>query len=345
VLELDGSRGEGGGQILRTALALSVITGRPFRIDRIRANRKNPGLRRQHLTAVKAAARIGSAEVKGAALDSRRLTFVPGPVAPGEYEFSIGTAGSATLVLQTILPPLLVASGPSRLVIEGGTHNPQAPPFHFIERVYLPLLRQMGPRVSVRLDRHGFFPAGGGRFRVTVEPVPDLSPLDLGERGDIKRRRARALIARLPTHVAERELKVVKQSLGWDRAELEVVEVRDSAGPGNALMLEIESAHATELITAFGRRGVPAEKVAGEAVAEAQRYLESGAPVGEHLADQLLLPLAIAGGGSFATLPLTPHARTNLEVLRSFLALEVSEEQRELSCHVTLRRSGPLRAD
>src|SRR5687768_8335334 len=160
---LDGSQGEGGGQVLRTSLGLSLLTGTPFKIENIRANRSPPGLRRQHLTAVEAAAQVGDAEVEGAAVGARALTFTPRAVKTGDFRFAVGTAGSCTLVLQTVLPALMTRATASRLVLEGGTHNPMAPPFDFLERVYLPLLERMGPRVSMTLERPGFYPAGGGK--------------------------------------------------------------------------------------------------------------------------------------------------------------------------------------
>jgi RNA 3'-phosphate cyclase len=191
MLTLDGSAGEGGGQILRSALALSLLTGTPFRIEKIRARRAKPGLLRQHLTAVQAAARIGSAQVEGAELGSRALTVRPGTVAPGEYHFAIGSAGSACLVVQTVLPPLLLASGPSVLIVEGGTHNPAAPSWDFLARVFFPLLERMGARIRTKLERHGFYPAGGGRLRVEIDPVSTLAPLELLKRGEIAERSAR----------------------------------------------------------------------------------------------------------------------------------------------------------
>src|SRR5690242_7527890 len=191
---IDGSFGEGGGQILRTSLTLSLVTGKPLRIERIRAGRKSPGLLRQHLAAVNAAARVGYAEVEGASLGARELTFRPQTVAAGHYQFAVGTAGSATLVLQTVLPALLTADAPSTLVLEGGTHNPYAPPFDFLEKTFLPLLNRMGPRVEARLERHGFYPAGGGRFIVEITPAQQLGRFELDDRGAITGRRARALI-------------------------------------------------------------------------------------------------------------------------------------------------------
>jgi RNA 3'-terminal phosphate cyclase (ATP) len=327
MLTIDGAVGEGGGQIIRTALTLSLVTRLPFRAINVRARRHRPGLLRQHLTAVEAAARISGARVEGAALGSRELLFEPGEPVPGRYAFSVGTAGSATLVLQTLLPALLTAAGPSHLTLEGGTHNPLAPPFDFLEKVFLPLVRRMGPHLAATLHRHGFFPAGGGRFTVEITPAPRLARLDLPDRGEIRACRARALVARLPPSIAERELAVVERKLGWDRSALHVEIATRSAGPGNALSLEIESEHITEVFTGFGQRGVRAEAVADAAVSEVRRYLAAGVPVGPHLADQLLVPMALAGGGSFRTLAPTQHTRTQFETISRFLDVAVRCEQ------------------
>jgi RNA 3'-terminal phosphate cyclase (ATP) len=322
MLTIDGSQGEGGGQILRTSLALSLVTGTPFRIESIRARRAKPGLMQQHLTAVRAAAEVSRADVKGTAIGSRELTFKPGAIRTGDFFFAVGTAGSTTLVLQTVLPALLRAPGASSLVLEGGTHNPHAPPFDFLEKTFLPMINRMGPRVRAKLERPGFYPAGGGRFSVRIEPAV-LSPLDLRARGAVRHRLARAIVANLPRHIAERELHVVAELLGWSPDELQIEEVREAHGPGNLLMLEIECDHITEVVTAFGQRGVPAESVARKAVAEVERYLAAGVPVGEHLADQLLLPLALASGGSFVTLAPSLHAETNSEVIKMFLPVNI----------------------
>ena len=317
MLVVDGSRGEGGGQVLRTSLSLAMVLGRPFRIERIRAGRARPGLMRQHLCAVEAARAVSSASVEGAALGSRELTFVPRGVALGSYRFAVGTAGSACLVLQTVAPALLTAGGPSRLVLEGGTHNPKAPPFDFLARVFLPILARMGPEVRAAIERHGFYPAGGGRVVVDIKPAPALAPIELLEPLAVRVRRARALLSRLPRHIAERELAVVREDLGWDETECAIEEV-DSPGQGNALLLEVAGAGSAELCTGFGERGVPAETVAMVAAAEMRALLTAGVPVGSHLADQLLLPMALAGGGAFLTLPLSGHAQTAIEVIEAF---------------------------
>ena len=326
-ITIDGSIGEGGGQILRTALGLSMVTGQAFRIEKIRAGREKPGLLRQHLTAVNAAAKICAATVEGAAIGSRELAFSPGKAMAGEYAFAIGSAGSTTLVLQTVLPALLTAGGPTTLTLEGGTHNPHAPPTDFLEKAFLPLVNRMGPSVHVSLERAGFYPAGGGRLVVKVEPAAKLLPLHLPERGEIKRRLARAVVAGLPGEIAKRELQKVEKMLGWSGEQLQIRQLPDEWGPGNLLTLEIESEHVTEVFTGFGMKAVTAEAVADQAVQKARRYLAAKVPVGECLADQLLLPMALAGGGSFVTHSPTRHTKTNIEVIARFLDVRITLDE------------------
>lgn len=324
---IDGSEGEGGGQILRTSLALALVTGQPFRMEHIRAKRQKPGLLRQHLTAVEAAKTVGCAQVDGAALNSQRLEFRPGPVTPGNYRFAVGTAGSATLVLQTVLPSLLTASGTSTLTLEGGTHNPLAPPFDFLARSFMPLIRRMGPSVELELRAPGFFPAGGGRFHARIEPVKRLSALVLPERGPIQARRARVWLSKLSPDIAERELAVVREELGWGAQDCAVESVLYPKGPGNALVLEMEAEHVTGVFTGFGERGRPAEEVAREAMGAAKAWLEAEVPVEEYLADQLLLPMALAGRGCFRTTKPSLHFTTNAAVIQRFLPAPVRCEQ------------------
>ncbi len=326
MIDIDGSTGEGGGQIVRTALGLSMVTGRPFRVANIRAGRAKPGLMRQHLTGVLAAAAICSADVAGAAVGSRELTFTPGAVRAGEYAFAVGTAGSVALVLQAILPALAVAGGPSVVTIDGGTHAAHAPPVDFLQHALLPLVARMGAAVTVDLQRHGFYPAGGGRVVVTVEPAGRWTPLVLDEAGGVVSRRATAVVAALPGSIAVREVDRVAALLGWAGEALQVLQLPDDQGPGNVVMLRVEAAQVTEVFTAFGARGVSAEAVAEAAVAEARQYLAVGAPVGPHLADQLLVFLGLAGGGSFVTGPLTSHSTTNAEVVRRFLPVRFETE-------------------
>lgn len=320
ILELDGAIG--GGQVLRTALSLSMITGTPFRITNIRAERSRPGLLRQHLTAVTAAAQISSAQVEGAQLGSQSLSFAPGTIRGGDYDFAIGTAGSCSLVLQTLLPALLLADQPSWVHISGGTHNPLAPPFEFVERAWLPLLKHMGAQVAIQLLRHGFAPAGGGE--ITLQVIPSqLQPLHLDTPGAIIRQQATALLADVPGHVAQRELAQVGKRLKWPDEALKGVWLERDIGPGNVLLLEIACENVAEIFSSFGQSGVRAEQVADQAVDQAREWLHSGASVAEHLADQLLLPMAIAGGGSFSTPRMSEHLRSNLQVIRQFLDVDI----------------------
>lgn len=328
MIHIDGSQGEGGGQVVRTSLALSLVTGRAVEITQIRAGRKRPGLGRQHLTGAQAAARIGAAHAEGLAQGSQHIVFSPQAVLPGTYHFAVGTAGSASLVLQTVLPPLLLAEGPSTLVLEGGTHNPKSPPFDFLQRAYLPLVERMGPRVTVELERRGFYPRGGGRFIAHIEPASALAPFDLLERGTVLKRHATALVVNLPRHIAEREMVVVNESLDLRGHEM-TVEVERGPGPGNVVMVEVQSGHVTEVFAGFGERGKRAEDVAHGVADEAQRYLAAGVPVGEHLADQLVLLLALAGGGAFRTIAPSLHTRTNIAVIQSFLDVAISIDQEE----------------
>lgn len=336
-LEIDGSMGEGGGQVLRTSLALSLLTRTPIRISRIRAGRSRPGLRAQHVTCVQAAARVGAAEVEGATLGSSELSFRPQALLGLDLELDLGTAGSTALVAQTILPALLRAPAASRIRLRGGTHNPLAPSYEFLERVYFPWLARLGVRPEAALIRPGFFPKGGGRVDYRLEPVEKLAPFELRERGALKSIRAEVYLSALPEAVAERELKEVRAALELRPEDCRVIRAprpkgRGSWGPGNALLITIESEHAVEVVTAYGQKGKRAERVAAEAIAEARRYLRAEVPVGEHGADQLLLLLAIAGGGSFVSLPPSGHTATQLELIPRYLPqvrLETEEQGAE----------------
>ena len=324
MITIDGSFGEGGGQILRTSLALSLVTGKPFRMENIRAKRNKPGLLRQHLTAVNAAAEISNAQVDGNSIGSLKLSFAPKAVKAGSYHWAIGTAGSATLVLQTVLPCLLTADKVTELVLEGGTHNPYAPPFDFLTKAFLPIVNRMGPKVMARLERPGFYPAGGGKFAVSIEPAKKLSRVDLMERGDILRHEGVGIVSQLPRRIAETELAVLQAKLSWGAECFRVEEVANPRGPGNILICTVESQNITEVFTGFGERGVPADRVALAMIDEVREYLAAGVPVGRHLADQLMIPMALAGGGKFRTLPPTRHSLTNIEVLKKFLDVEIT---------------------
>lgn len=317
IIELDGSQGEGGGQILRSALTLSMITGKPFRINRIRARRKKPGLLRQHLTAVRAAAEICGATVEGDAPGATALLFKPGRIRGGDYHYAIGTAGSCTLVLQTVLPALWFADAPSSVTVTGGTHNKAAPPADFLIRCWQPLMARMGVDMSIELTRHGFYPAGGGEVRAVVRPAATLRPLKLERRGERLKSRGEVLIASLPQEIAERELKVLQKGMNLDESDIRSLP-RDE-GPGNVVLLELRHRDITEIFAGFGEKGVAAEKVAKDVLREARDYLNSEAAVGEHLADQLVLPFALAGGGTLTTTVVSSHLKTNMEIIEKFL--------------------------
>jgi RNA 3'-terminal phosphate cyclase (ATP) len=319
-VDIDGSLGEGGGQVLRSSLSLAMLSGRSLRLRNIRAGRSKPGLMRQHLTCVLAAARVCAARVEGAEIGSTQLEFEPGPIQAGHYAFAIGSAGSTALVLQTLLPALLVAGGPSRVRIEGGTHVPMAPCADFIARAYLPVLRSLGAQVEFRLLRHGFVPAGGGAIEVEIQPQP-LRPLQLDRRGDLLALEAEAMVSQLPQRIVERELDTLQRLL--PQARLKRREPGPGDGPGNALLLHAQFEGASELITVLGRVGLSSESVAKQAAGAFKRHLAHGAPVGEHLADQLLLPMLIAGGGHFVTGRPSSHLQTNIETLRAFDLAEI----------------------
>lgn len=321
MIRLDGSEGEGGGQILRSALALAIITGQGFEIDRIRAGRSKPGLRNQHLACVHAAQAISAAEVEGDAIDSAFLRFVPRTLVGGTYHFEQPGAGSAMLVLQTVLLPLLLAAEPSILTLTGGTHNPLAPPFDFISESFVPCLERMGARLELKLERAGFFPAGGGRCLVKIQPSR-LAPLHLSPEAGRQSHSARILLAQLPPAIGERELQALKGS-PWQAAR---VETPVSRGPGNVILLRSQGEEVCSLFVAFGEKGKRAEQIVATLLERARHHFASRLAVEEYLADQLLLPMAVAGGGSFFTSELSEHTRTNLATIRRFLELPVVVE-------------------
>lgn len=334
MIVIDGAQGEGGGQMLRTALSLSLVTGKPFRMHDIRGKRSRPGVMRQHVTAVEAACAIGGAKCAELAMGASDLTFVPEGVTPGEYRFAVGTAGSTNLVFQTLLPPLMLADRPSRLVLEGGTHNIHAPPFDFIERVFLPVINSMGPQVTAKLIRPGFYPAGGGRIEIDIVPSASLARLDLVERGQRRRVEARAVIAALPEDIALRELASVEKILGWPGESCLTDRLPDEVGPGNIVILKAEFEHCTEIVSGFGKLGVSAQSVGDKAAKRMAGYLASEAFAGPYLGDQLLLPMALAGGGRFSTVKPSQHARTGAEVIARFLNVSFAFDERDNGCHI-----------
>ena len=322
MIRIDGKQGEGGGQVLRTALGLSVVTGTPFAIDAIRGNRKKPGLQRQHLTGVLAAARVGSARVEGAELGSLAITFAPQTCNAGDYDFAIGTAGSTNLVLQTILPALWAADGPSTVRLSGGTHNPMAPPFDFLKKTFAPVVHRMGASLELQLDRHGFFPAGGGEVRARTAPAA-WTPIELLDAPDPSEVTAQILLSNLHPRIGNREHSELRKLLELRPEQVDIVDV-DAAGPGNAIVCHVQLGVVDEVVTQLGERGVLAEHVAARAAKETQALIAARVPVGEHLADQLLIPMAMAGAGAFRTVTPSLHTRTNAEIIEMFLPVTFS---------------------
>ncbi|WP_422344681.1 RNA 3'-terminal phosphate cyclase [Parasphingorhabdus sp.] len=325
---IDGSEGEGGGQVLRTSASLSLVTGEPFQISNIRGKREKKGLMRQHVTSLEAACAISDSECEGLAVGSADITFRPGPIKAGNYNFAVGTAGSTNLVLQTILPALIFADGPSHIVLEGGTHNLMAPPFDFIERTFLPIINRMGPNISAKLVRHGFYPQGGGRIEIDITPAP-LQRIDCVERGKLWSTKGTAYFAGLPFDIADREVKAANKVLDWDDGAIGVRELPEGQGPGNILILEAAFENVSEVVAGFGKFGLKAERLAKTAANRMKGYMESNAFAGPYLADQLLLPFALAGGGSFTTVKPSQHSLTGANVIEKFTGRKTSFDQQE----------------
>jgi RNA 3'-terminal phosphate cyclase (ATP) len=329
MITIDGSEGEGGGQVLRNSAALSLVTGQPFRITNIRGNREKPGLMRQHLTAIEAACEISGSECAGLSIGSSEITFRPGKTVAGDYHFAVGTAGSTALVLQTILMPLIFADGPSRLTLEGGTHNMAAPPFEFLERCFLPIINRMGPKVSAKLIRHGFYPRGGGRVEVEIEPAP-LRRIECVDRGALLSRSATAYVAGLSGEIAEREIKEAKKRLpDWPEDAFAIRTLPENLGPGNIVMIEAAYEHASEISSGFGKLGQSSEAIGKDATRRLAGFMGTSAFAGPYLADQLMLPFAIAGGGQFTTVKPSQHSRTAADIIALFTGRTAQFEERQ----------------
>lgn len=321
MIKVDGSYGEGGGQILRSALALSMVTRKPFTIENIRARRARAGLAGGHLLAIDAAMQVCKAKATGNESGSRTLKFEPGITIPGWYEFIAGSRGSASLIFQTVMPALMMAAGPSVLKFSGGTHVPQSPPVEFLMHTFLPQLKKLGPSLKIELDAPGYYPAGGGRLNVEVEPKRklDMTPLILTERGKLLERKCRIVIANLSQNTARRQQEAFIAESGWDPSAVSIEDIEQLKGPGNMVCVTLRFEHMTEVITCFGQMGDPPEKAARQAAGEAAFFMDAQAAVGEHLADQLLLPMALAGGGKLTTTSPSRHTRTNIHVISQFM--------------------------
>lgn len=313
--------------MLRTALSLAMVTGQPFRMTHIRGKRSRPGLMRQHLTCVKAACEISGGTADGMEIGSTELVFRAGKVRGDSYEFAIGSAGSAMLLFQTLLPALWSADQASTLRLEGGTHNPLAPPFDFIERVFLHSLAQMGPRAEVSLESAGFAPAGGGIFHATVQPCEKLLPFELMTRAEEGTSRIRVLYRYLPLSIAGRMLDAALEQLPCKDAAVESRE--PGAGLGICCLVESDFGEVREMTSTFGEKRKTAEELGRHAAKSMANYLGSGVPVGRFLADQLLLPMGLAGEGRFVTMSLDQHVPTNIAVIEKFLAVKFSIREEE----------------
>ena len=329
MLEINGSYGEGGGQILRTALSLSCLLRRPCRIVNIRRARKKPGLMPQHLACVSLLTLISNAKVSGTDIGSTEMTFDPGEPVSGDYFFDIGTAGSTSLLLQAVLPPLIFARGPSRIALVGGTHVPFSPPYHFISEIFLPMLGRLGIIVSSSIERHGFYPRGGGKISVTLQPCRKVKAISLEERGDIVSVTGISAVGNLPASIADRQKSAAEAVLAGipSRPEIAMKTVMvDSYSPGTFVFLKAES-RCISGFSSLGEQGKRAEAVGEEAARELLRHLDTGACIDSHLADQLVIYLCLAGGASkFTTSRISGHLMTNLRVIRQFLDISCKVE-------------------
>ena len=300
-VEIDGSRGEGGGQVLRTSLSLSAVTGRPVRIEKIRAGREKPGLKRQHLTCVKAVAEICGAKTSEVGVGSMELEFVPGAIKGGEYRFDVGTAGSVTLVAQTVLPVLLKADAPSTVTITGGTHVPFAPIWEFFAETYLPELRRVGARVEAELDTCGFYPAAGGVARLRVWPLDEekaAKGYSLTDLGAYRGGKVVGVVSAIPDSIAEAEVGIVGAQLRELGLAQETRRV-ESFGPGNYCYAKLDYERASVVFSSVGTYAKSRKAVAHEVVHAVRDFVKSGKACEKHLADQLLVPLEICVGGDY----------------------------------------------
>ncbi len=321
MIEIDGSYGEGGGQVLRSSLSLAAITSQPVRLDRVRAGRKTPGLAAQHLTSVRAAAAICQAEVRGDALGSTALEFIPtSPTRAGNYTFDVTTAGAIMLILQTVLLPLALAPGDSTVILRGGTHVAFSPPYHYIEQVYLRAIARMGVQAEVQLNAWGWYPRGGGEVELRVTGNSLLTGINWLERGNLQQVRGVAAVTELPAHIPQRMAARAENLLKEAKLRGKVQALRErGVGAGAGIFLTAEYENSLAGFSAVGRVGVPAEKVAETAVEELLDFHRSGAPVDVHLADQLLLPAALGSEESqYRAAEISLHLTTNAWAIEQF---------------------------
>lgn len=321
LVQIDGGRGEGGGQVLRSALALSVITGRPFQIRGIRGRRTSPGLAPQHLHALRAFRELSGASCRGDEEGSREVVFTPERVRPGSYRVDIRTAGSVTLVLQALALPLALAEEPSELVLCGGTHVPGSPPFNYIESCWLPFMRRLGIEMSVQLDRAGFYPRGGGQISARIQGGAKLGALRLLDPGSLRSLEIVSAASGVPAHVRQRQAARARAGLQVTGHQVSVQLLKlEAASPGSVVAVSGRFDETSITTSALGARGKSAEWVGEAAAAKFRFYLERPGAVDERLADQIVLPLALAAGPSeVTTVRVTEHLRTNVDVIKAFL--------------------------
>jgi len=321
LIEIDGAKGEGGGQILRSVLTLSLVTGKPCRLKNIRAKRSRPGLQPQHLQAVRAATIVSNAQVTGDTLGSQRLLFIPDRVQPGQYCFDIGTAGATSLVLQAVYLPLVFTGIPSTITIIGGTHVPLSPCFHYLDWQWCRFLAAADVRLALNMERAGFYPRGGGIIHATVHPTSAIKPLRLRERGKLLRIQGLSAVANLNRQIAERQSAKALQRLAEYRSQCHIAIAHFPAlGKGTLLVLLAQFEHTQACFFALGAPGKPAERVADEAAGALLQFLAANGAVEPFLADQLLLPLSFAREESILTISrVTRHLLSNAEIIRNFL--------------------------
>jgi RNA 3'-terminal phosphate cyclase (ATP) len=325
-IEIDGSLGEGGGQILRTALALSLVTGKSFRLVYIRARRPKPGLQPQHLMCVRAAATIAQATVHGASLGSSDLTFEPGEVVAGKYHFAIGTAGATSLVLHTLYLPLaLRGSVTSHLTITGGTHVKQSPSFHFLDTTWRRYLELVDLHVTLNMWQPGFYPRGGGIIEAHVQPCAAIRSLRLDDCHNSTEATGLSVVARLPADIARRQARRAAYRLREAGVMADITEEHWDGGPGTVLALTLATRPVPTLFCGLGQRGKPAERVADDAVNDLLAHVRTEpAGVDLHSADQLVLPLALAAGPSvYRVTQITQHLLTNIATIHRFVERDI----------------------